>query len=264
MRPRRALGQSFLTYQPTVTALVEALAAGPDDAVLEVGPGKGALTERLVGRVRRVVAVELDERLVRILRDRFGGRPDCEVVHGDFLEFPLAFSTPVRVIGNLPYNISSQVLFRLLDNVDQWCCAVLTSQREFAARVLAASGSKDYGAISVFTDLECRRERLFNIPASHFKPRPDVVSTAFRLVRRSEPVFRLADPGAFRAIVKASFRQRRKTLANNLLAAGLARADAERALAACGLEPRVRAEQLSVGQFRDLALELAGTTRGRR
>lgn len=229
---------------------MSALGLTTDDTVLEVGPGKGILTERLVERAGRVIAVELDERLVRLLSQRFGER--CTVVHQDILEFPLCFSTPVKVMGNLPYNISSQVLFRLLEHTGSWTNAVLTCQREFAARVLALPGNKDYGAVSVFTELECERERLFNIPAWQFKPRPDIVSTAFRLVRRAAPLFRVDDSEGFRSFVKSGFRQRRKTLANNLVAAGLSRSGSGQALVECGLDPRVRAESLSVFQFREL------------
>jgi 16S rRNA (adenine1518-N6/adenine1519-N6)-dimethyltransferase len=199
LSPRRGLGQSFLTYEPVADALVEALGICPSDTVLEVGPGKGMLTRRLVAPAGRVVAVEIDERLAEGLRTELGACGNLEVVHADFMKFDLGALAPaapvgqcrhLKVLGNLPYNLSSQILFKLLESLDAWDVAVLTTQREFAYRVVAVPGSKAYGALSVFFDRLTLRERLFNIPPESFKPRPNVVSTSFRLTRREQPLTR--------------------------------------------------------------------------
>jgi 16S rRNA (adenine1518-N6/adenine1519-N6)-dimethyltransferase len=151
------------------------------------------------------------------------------------------------------------MLFRLLDLIDRWESAVVTVQREFAERLLARPGTKAYGVPTVFFERLTRRERLFNITPDRFKPRPDVVSTALRILRREQPLFEVGDEAWFRRTVKACFGQRRKTILNNL--SSLVLLDRERlveVLARCGIDPRVRAENLSPQAFRQLAEALAG------
>ena len=256
--PRRGLGQSFLTREPVADALVEALGICPSDTVLEVGPGKGILTRRLVTLAGRVVAVEIDGRLAEGLRTELGPSGNLEVVQADFMAFDLGPYQHLKVLGNLPYNLSSQILFKLLESLQAWDVAVLTTQREFAYRVVAAPGSKAYGALSVFFDRLTTRERLFNIEPDSFKPRPNVISTAFRLTRREQPLFAVPDEMLFRRMVKACFAQRRKTIANNLVAGlGLTRDAAVVFLKQSGIDPAARAETLSGEQFRRLADALA-------
>ena len=252
--PRRGLGQSFLTHEPVADALVDALSLCPTDTVLEVGPGKGMLTRRLVAMAGRVVAVEIDERLAEGLRAELGACGNLEVVQADFMEFDLAPFRHLKVLGNLPYNLSSQILFKLLESLESWDAAVLTTQREFAYRVVAAPGSKAYGALSVFFDRLTLRERLFNIAPESFKPRPNVVSTSFRLTRREQPLYAVADEALFRRVVKACFAQRRKTIANNLVAGlELTREVVVTYLERARIDPSARAETLSGEQFKRLA-----------
>ncbi len=260
-RVRRSLGQSFLKSTSTARALVGALGVEPGDTVLEIGPGKGALTVDLLRRAGRVVAVELDGRLVEHLRESLGRQERLELVLGDIMEYEPGPGPDLKVIGNLPYNISSQILFRLLDRVGVWSRAVLTTQREFAARVLGTPGSKAFSALSVFLERVCVREKLFNIPPGEFRPRPAVVSTAFRLTRRGRPLFEVEDEPLFRSVVKAAFAQRRKTLTNNLVGVlGLDRETCRRVLAESGVNGRDRAEVLSPGDFHRLyrAVRAAG------
>jgi 16S rRNA (adenine1518-N6/adenine1519-N6)-dimethyltransferase len=238
--------------------LVAALDPRPADVVLEVGPGKGILTTRLAASAGRIVAVEIDERLVSGLRVELSGSRNLEVVHADFMDFELEGFRHLKVLGNLPYNLSSQMLFRLLEFIHTWDVAVLTTQREFAYRVVAVPGSKAYGALSVFFDRLTIRERLFNIEPSCFKPRPDIISTSFRLTRREQPLYEVPDEASFRRVVKACFAQRRKTIGNNLVAGlGLTRGTAVEVLELSGIDPAARAETLTGGQFKRLADELA-------
>ena len=263
VRPRRALGQSFLTYEPVADALVAALGSDAAGTVLEVGPGKGMLTRRLVALAGKVIAVEIDERLAAGLRDELGEGGNLDVVHADFMRFDLEPYRHLRVLGNLPYNLSSQILFKLLDFLHTWDVAVLTTQREFAYRVVAVPGSKAYGALSVFFDRLTIRERLFNIPPESFKPRPDVISTSFRLTRRAQPLYEVPDEARFRQIVKACFVQRRKTIANNLIAGlKMTREAAVTGLERAGIEPTARAEALRGEEFRALA-DALGSDRDR-
>lgn len=239
-------------------ALVAALAPSPDDVVLEIGPGKGILTKKLVSTAARVIAVEIDQRLAAGLRSELGGWANLEVVQGDFMDFDLTRYQRLKVMGNLPYNLSSQVLFRLLDFLNTWDTAVLTLQREFARRVTASPGTKAYGAISVFLDRLTIRERLFNLEPRCFKPRPDVVSTSLRLTRRGQPLFPVQDETWFRRVVKLCFAQRRKTVANNLVAGlGLEREAILKLLAQTRIPATDRAENLTGEQFRLLADSLA-------
>ena len=252
------MGQSFLTFEPVADELVAALDVRPGDTVLEVGPGKGMLTRRLVAVAAKVIAIEIDERLAEGLRVELGGCGNLEVVQADFMEFDLGRFRHLKVLGNLPYNLSSQTLFKLLESLAAWDVAVLTTQREFAYRVVAVPGSKVYGALSVFFDRMTIRERLFNIGPERFKPRPDVVSTSFRLTRRERPLYDVPDEGLFRRVVKVCFAQRRKTIANNLVAGlNLTRGIAVDCLEQAAIQPAARAETLSGEQFKKLTDVLA-------
>ncbi len=252
-RARRSLGQSFLIHNPTADALVAALDVRPGDTVLEVGPGKGVLTRRLVGKAKRIVAVEIDRRLVELLESSPWNCAALELVHDDFLAFDMRPLGRVRLLGNLPYNISSQVLFRLLEFSDCWEVAVLTTQREFARRVLAEPGIKAHGAISVFLERVCVREKLFDIPPDRFRPKPEITSTAFRLRRRSHPLFPVADEPLFRWVVKAAFVQRRKMLVNNYAAGfGIGKDRVLDFLSGCGIDGKVRGETLGMDDFERL------------
>jgi 16S rRNA (adenine1518-N6/adenine1519-N6)-dimethyltransferase len=196
------------------------------------------------------------------LRTELGGDAKLELAHADFMEYDLGGLSDVLVLGNLPYCVSSQMLFRLFDWVQAWRRAVLTTQREFAARVLAEPGTKGYGALTVFFERLATRERLFNVPARRFKPVPDVVSTAFRLVRRERPLYPVADEQVFRRVVKACFCQRRKTLANNLVAGlGISKPAAVELARAAGVSPDCRAETLTGEMFAGLAETAGGEVR---
>lgn len=219
LRPIKSFGQSFLTYEPAADRIVDALGLVPDDEVIEIGPGKGILTSRLIPRCRRVIAVEVDRRLVDLLRHEFGAAGNLEIIHQDILEFDFSRFQNVKLCSNLPYNISSQILFRLLDFLSSWKSGVFTLQRELALRMTAQPGTKEYGAVTVLFELDTVRTRLFNLPPEYFKPRPDVVSTVISMARREQPVVAVRDRARFRRVVKAAFAQRRKTLANNLAAA---------------------------------------------
>jgi len=257
-RPRKSLGQSFLTHEPTADALVAALAVSGADVVLEIGPGKGVLTRRLALLARRVIAVELDPQLAGFLRTEL---PSVETDCADFMDWEPVGLRNLLVLGNLPYNLSSQILFRLLDRT-YWTRAVLTTQREFAERVLGQTGTRAYGALTVFCDRLAIRQRLFNIPPSRFKPAPDVVSTAFLLTRRGRPSFAVADIARFRRVVRAAFSQRRKTVLNSLSAGlGLDKDTVEEALGRAGIRPTQRAETIEPAGFQELAQALARSSR---
>jgi len=249
-RPIKQLGQSFLTYGPAADRIVAALELKPEDEVLEIGPGKGALTLRLVKLCRRVTAVEIDSRLVEYLHMTLAVAKNLDVIEQDILGFDLTRFRDLKVCGNLPYNVSSQILFRLLDCLPSWSLGVFTLQRELALRVVGEPGTKEYGALTVMFELSCERSRLFNLPPECFKPRPDVVSTVIMLRRRAKPLVALRDRELFSRVVKAAFAQRRKTLGNNLRSElGTSRSELVEIEKQTGIELGRRAETLTVEEF---------------
>ncbi len=216
-RPRKSLGQNFLQDPNTIGKIVGALRAGPEDPVVEIGPGTGALTGPLLARHPRLTALEVDERAVAYLQAAY---PRLDVRHTDVLAADWAALVAEKgggrlyVIGNLPYHITSPILFGLLDARRHLREAVVMMQREVADRLVAAPRTKAYGILSVILQLYARPERLFNVSRNVFYPRPDVTSTVVRLhFGEAEPE---VDYDALREVVRAAFNQRRKTLRNSL------------------------------------------------
>ncbi len=214
-RAKKSLGQNFLVDANLQRKIVEALGASPDDEVLEIGPGRGALTRHLVGRVGRLTLVEIDDALAAALRERFDGRPDVRIVQADVLDvdLPSILTKPenTRVIGNIPYNITTPIIFKLLER-PRPLDIVLMVQAEVADRITASVGTKSYGALSVGVRSVARVERLFKVGRGAFRPVPRVESAVLRITPiRPEPL----DPTEeerVRRVVRASFEWRRKQL----------------------------------------------------
>ncbi len=213
MRPKRSLGQNFLVDGNLQRSIVDALDVGPSDEVLEIGPGTGALTRHLVGKPRRLVLVELDDRLAAQLADDLGGRTDVHVVHQDILATNLADLVEdvgtLKVIGNIPYNRTSDIVFRLLERPRPGQI-VLMVQKEVGERMAASPGSKTYGALSVGVQSVARVERVLRVPRSAFRPVPGVDSVVVRIRPiRPSPL----DPEEelrLRTLTRAAFQRRRK------------------------------------------------------
>lgn len=252
-RPKKQLGQTFLTYQPIAEQLVNALNLNPNDEVLEIGAGKGILTQKLVLKAKYVYAVEIDQRLVEKLKERFAKVLNLEIINQDILKYDLSRHCQIKIIGNIPYSVSSQIMFYLLQHREFWDIAVLTLQKEFAARILAQSGTKEYGAITVIFNLYTEAKKLFNIPPSYFKPKPKVYSTAVLLKVHKQPLFPITDETFFSQIVKSCFLKRRKTLLNNLCAT-LHITKSE--LKGIGIDMTRRAETLTLAEFVTLSERL--------
>jgi 16S rRNA (adenine1518-N6/adenine1519-N6)-dimethyltransferase len=250
-RPRKRFGQHFLEAA-WVAKLVEAVAPAPADVVLEIGPGRGAVTRALAGRVRRLIAVEIDRDLAALLRAELPAQ--VEIVEGDFLDVDLsamlrAEAAPVRVVGNLPYNVASPILLTLLKASGDgrvFRDATVMLQKEVADRVVACPGSADYGGLAIHTAAHARAERILTLPPGAFRPPPRVTSAVVRLTFRPPPV-EIADAAMFDRIVRSIFLQRRKTLLNAFrpMADSLGRSAAD-VLARAGLDPRVRPATLTL------------------
>ncbi len=215
IRPKKSLGQHFLTDTNMIAKIADAVAAEPTDRVIEIGPGTGKLTKALLERFENVIAVEIDQRAVEVLESEFS---DLEVIHKDILETDFeTLSTGkahTHVIGNLPYYITSQILFLLLENRALLADALLMMQKEVAERIVADIRTKDYGILSVQTQLMSSPEILFDVPRQVFSPQPNVDSAMMRLTFDKGPL--ACSDQHLKTVVRTAFNQRRKKLSNAL------------------------------------------------
>lgn len=256
MKAKKRYGQHFL-QGVWADKLVDAIQPKPDDRVLEIGPGPGALTLRLAPRVAHLTAVEVDPDMVAALRSRLP--PNVTLVEQDFLETDLAALAgdgALRIAGNLPYNVSSPILFKILDlhrTRGRIVDATFMLQREVAERIESGPGTKDYGVLSIFVQLHADVRRLLTLPPGAFRPQPKVHSAVVRLTFRP-PAVALADEPAFGGMVRSMFTQRRKTLSNALKPFAESRGrSAAAALEAAGIDPSRRPETLQLTELARLA-----------
>ncbi|MEA3246679.1 MAG: 16S rRNA (adenine(1518)-N(6)/adenine(1519)-N(6))-dimethyltransferase RsmA [Gemmatimonadota bacterium] len=256
-RARKRFGQHFLTDPRILARIANALAARDGDTVLEVGPGRGALTEELLARVGpagHVVAVEVDRDLSAALRLRYAMRPELTLVEGDFLQADLTahVRAPFLLAGNIPYNITTPILFKALDP-PRAARMVMLVQREVAERIAARAGTRAYGALSANVQAVATVEVLFRVAAGAFSPPPKVESAVIRITPRPDPVVTPAEEPAFRDFVQALFSFRRKQLVRALREAlDLAPAASADLVARAGLDPTARPEVLSPADFATL------------
>lgn len=263
------MGQNFLVNKDVCRSIVDAAGFDAEDTILELGPGLGAITFELAKRVRRVVAVELDARMFNYLeaKAQAEGITNITLVSGNMLHLcfaRLAMDMGVqrlRIIGNLPYNISSPMLFHMVEARDYIEQAVVMLQKEVADRLIARPGCKDYGILSVIFQYSANIEQLLQVDPHMFRPAPKVMSSVIRILFRSA-VRRVSDFRLFVRLVRAVFQQRRKTLANSLRAFlwsdTLSRQiDAQECLNECGIRPERRPEELTVEEFVGLAEVIA-------
>lgn len=257
--PKKSLGQHFLRDENVARNIVESLRLRPDDVLVEIGPGQGALTKYLVGRARRLIVVEVDERAIGLLRESFGDT--IEIVHADVRTLSLRerareSGVRLRVVGNIPYNITSEILFWLLDSRESVEDATLMVQLEVAQRFVARKKTKEYGILSIYLQLYADTELLFKVSRNSFFPRPAVDSAMVRLRFKQElPAF---NEDLFRAIVRGTFGKRRKTLRNGLRFMGFT----DKELDVCEFDLSRRPESLSAEEYLQLTRQLE-TSAGR-
>ncbi len=249
--PRKRFGQHFLNDPRILARIVDTLAPTPEETVIEIGPGRGALTDVLVARARRVIAIEIDRDLAPRLRERYAGDGRLTVIEDDVLKVDLgaAAAGPYVLAGNVPYNITTPILFHALRR-PRPARAVYLVQREVAERVVAPPGSETYGALSVNVQSVAQAELVFKVPAGAFQPPPKVESAVLRITPRPDPVVSEDEEDAYRALVQAAFGLRRKQLRRVVrTACHLSAEAAERATDAAGLDPASRPEVLTPGDF---------------
>ena len=265
VRAATSLGQRFLVDRPVLQAILEAAELSPADDVLEVGPGPGVLTAKLAERARSVTAVEIDERMVAVLRDTLAGRDNVRIVRADALEvdlFAVGERRPTRIVANVPYQITTPLLERFIGDERRPPLVVVLVQEEVARRMVAtASSGKERGYLSVFVQSFAEAKIVRRVPPSAFRPAPKVSSAIVALRTHVRPAFVPLDRTAFLRFVSDVFRHRRKQLRGALgHEAGIAPDRAVVALRECGIEPRRRAEELTLEEWVALARALGVPT----
>jgi 16S rRNA (adenine1518-N6/adenine1519-N6)-dimethyltransferase len=220
VRPKRSLGQNFLRDDNIARKIAAAVSPGPTDVLVEIGPGQGALTKHMIGRAGRMILVEIDRRVLESLREMTAGFPaeirNEDILTTDFTALAGRAGSPLRIVGNIPYMITSPILFRLIEHRLSVRDATIMMQREVARRITAPHGSKEYGILSVLTRLYADASSLFDVSPHAFFPKPRVTSTVLRLTMLRSARYDVTDEAYFRAMVRGVFGKRRKTLRNSL------------------------------------------------
>jgi len=259
LRPKKSLGQHFLKDPYYLKKITDSARIGPDDQVLEIGPGLGHLTRELAAKAKRVIAIEFDKRLIPSLRQEFSDTAKIEIVHADALEYQYdTLPGTWKVVANLPYYISSPIVRKLLQFRDKFTTLSLMLQKEVAERIASPPGGKEYGFLSVLVQFYTEPKIEFMVPANAFTPAPEVDSAVITLTVRKNSPLQVKDEGFLMRVVKAAFSQRRKTLRNALKQLDVPRESMEKVFAATGIDLGRRAETLSIDDFGALADFLYG------
>jgi 16S rRNA (adenine1518-N6/adenine1519-N6)-dimethyltransferase len=263
VRPKQSLGQNFLVDENIVRNIVRDMNLGPDDVVLEIGPGTGSLTQYLAGRTKHLVIVEIDGRVIDNLRERFAS-PAVTIVHEDILDTDIAglavkMGCRLRVAGNLPYHLTSPILFRLFECFGAVRDATFMIQKEVAQRITARPGTKEYGILSVMTLFYGTARTLFDVSPSCFYPKPRVISTVIQIsFHDTGKPGADADPGLFSTVVRTTFGKRRKTLRNSLRYLPFEEPVIDRILGNLRFPLERRPETLSLDEFAELTRQISG------
>ncbi|MCX4304923.1 MAG: 16S rRNA (adenine(1518)-N(6)/adenine(1519)-N(6))-dimethyltransferase RsmA [Acetatifactor sp.] len=260
---QKKFGQNFLIDTSVLERIVAAAQITGEDCVLEIGPGIGTMTQYLAERAREVVAVEIDRNLIPVLQDTLSGYDNVTLVNDDILKVDIRKlveekngGRPIRVVANLPYYITTPIIMALLEGHVPLKSITVMVQKEVAERMQTGPGTKDYGALSLAVQYYAKPEVVANVPPNCFIPRPNVGSAVIHLVRYEEPPVQAEDEKKMFSLIRASFNQRRKTLANGLSNApelGVTREQVTKVLEELGLSPTVRGEALTLEQFAQLS-----------
>ena len=250
---KKSLGQNFLFDPAILGRIIEAASIGPDDTIVEIGPGPGRLTTLLSKVAKKVLAIELDSDLYIKLQDELAGRENVELVLGDALKYRYDDLGSFKVVANIPYYITTPIIFSLIAARDNLVSMTLTIQKEVAQRIVANPGTKDYGVLSLAVQYHADPEIKFIIPAGAFRPVPKVDSAVIHMHIRKTPKVIVADEALLFKIIRAGFSQRRKTLSNALKPL---MPDIKDVLIDTGIDPGRRGETLSMDEFAILAAHI--------
>jgi 16S rRNA (adenine1518-N6/adenine1519-N6)-dimethyltransferase len=251
---KKHLGQNFL-YDPSILRrIIDAAELKPEETVVEIGPGPGRMTAMLADRVKRVIAVELDRELYERLGHELSGHKNIELVHGDALKYNYDTLEEFKVVANIPYYITTPILFTLLEHRSRLRSITITLQKEVASRIVAGPGGKEYGVLSLMVQYYGKPELKFIVPRGAFRPVPKVDSALVHIGILDKPAVSVKDEKFFFRVIKTAFSQRRKMLANSLKPVA---EDIKEKLVLAGIEPTRRPETLSIEEFARLADVLA-------
>jgi 16S rRNA (adenine1518-N6/adenine1519-N6)-dimethyltransferase len=263
---QKKFGQNFLIDGNILDKIIDSAEVSKEDCVLEIGPGIGTMTQSLAEKAGEVVAVEIDKNLIPILQDTLSEYDNVTIINEDILKVDIHKivrekngGRPIKVVANLPYYITTPIIMALFESHVPLASVTIMVQKEVADRMQVGPGTKDYGALSLAVQYYARPEIIVKVPASCFMPRPNVDSTVIRLTRYEKPPVQTADEAYLFAVIRASFNQRRKTLANGLTNAGnlgVNRQMVEEVLEEMGLSKTIRGEALTLEQFADLSSRL--------
>ena len=247
---KKHLGQNFLYDSSILKRIIQAAGLSEEDTVVEIGPGPGRLTRMLAEKVKRLVAIELDPELYERLKGDFIAYSNVEIIHGDALRFSFETIGTFKVVANIPYYITTPIIFRLLDAKEHLKSMTLTIQKEVAERIVAEPGGKAYGVLTIMIQYFAQTELKFIIPKEAFKPMPKVDSAVVHMKILEHPSVSVRDEKIFFSLVKTAFSHRRKTLSNSLKGLG---EDIRDVMISAGIDPQRRPETLSLEEFARLS-----------
>lgn len=263
---KKSLGQNFLIDPNYISKIITALNPQPNETIIEIGPGRGAITERLVESGAKVIAIELDRDLIPLLQEKFRESKNFNLVQQDALK--IDFSTLInqnpklktKLVANLPYYISTAILQKLIEQREVFSEMILMFQREVVERITAEPGNKERGFLTVLVEAYLRTEKLFDVPPNAFHPIPKIWSSVIRLITKDRDEIGLKDEEFFNQLISLAFRQKRKTILNNLKSAGdflnksaTKNFDFAHALESVSINPQRRAETLTFDEWKNLA-----------
>ena len=265
----KSLGQNFLLNQSVISEMVAAAEVGPQDLVIEIGPGIGVLTHEIAKYAQHVIAIELDKSLLPVLDYTLGEYRNVQIINEDVLKVDMKKlisdaakeKANVKIMGNLPYYITTPIITGILEGGVPADSITIMMQKEVAERIVSPPGSKIYGALSIAVQFYCDVDRVVEVPKENFFPAPKVDSEVLKLNILDEPSIETRDKDLFFKLVKAGFSQRRKTLSNSLLGTGIEKEKIRQALETSGIDPQRRAETLSLKEFATLADNLLDNSR---
>ena len=257
LRANKKLGQNFLINESIICDIVKKANVTKDDVVIEIGPGLGSLTKELINNAKKVIAIELDPNMIDILKSRFGIFDNFEIIYGDVLKIDLKELIKeydsVKVVANLPYYITTPIIMKLLEDRLNIKSITVMVQKEVGERICSTYKDKEYGAITVSVQYYSEPKIIIDVPKENFLPAPEVDSCVIRLDMRDKPPVSLKDEKLFFRLVKGAFTQRRKTINNSLTCSGKSKEEITKVLEKLGIDSRLRAENLSIQQYADIA-----------
>lgn len=257
LRANKKLGQNFLINESIIYDIVKKANVTKEDVVIEIGPGLGSLTKELINNAKKVIAIELDPNMIDILKSRFGIFDNFEVIYGDVLKIDLEELIKgydsVKVVANLPYYITTPIIMKLLEDKLKIKSITVMVQKEVGERICATHKDKEYGAITVSVQYYSEPQIIIDVPKENFLPAPEIDSCVIRLDMREKPPVSLKDEKLFFRLVKGAFTQRRKTINNSLTCSGKSKEEIMAALNKLGIDSKLRAENLSIQQYADIA-----------